>query len=221
MRSTRLLLEPQALLTSDHCLSYTCFQEDPFLKTPQREFKALQGNFHFQNLMGKAFSHQNSRVKEVNYSKGSKASSCFIQSRRYECANEHFIRHNEVSDIWYQRKISFKFDRIPSLFSRKNCSFTSSKGQFYDGEVKRWKKFDFTEEELQEIERIWKMRLMSKNGCGISNDQVQKGKGGNKDSLSKLRSEFHYGFKGVFLWKKVSCLNRCRKFWRVEGSFGE
>ena len=73
MRSTRLLLEPQALLTSDHCLSYTCFQEDPFLKTPQREFKALQGNFHFQNLMGKAFSHQNSRVKEVNYSKDSKA----------------------------------------------------------------------------------------------------------------------------------------------------
>ena len=31
-----LLLEPQALLTSDHCLSYTCFQEDPFLKTTER-----------------------------------------------------------------------------------------------------------------------------------------------------------------------------------------
>ena len=108
-----------------------------------------------------------------------------------------------------------------AVFAEKKWSFPSSKGKFYHGEVKRWKKFDFTEEELQEIERIWKMRLMSKNGCGISNDQVQKGKGGNEDSLSKLRSEFHYGFKGVFLWKKVSCLNRCRKFWRVEGSFGE
>ena len=74
----------------------------------------------------------------------------------------------------------FILDRIPLLFSQKNCSFSSSKGQFYHGEVKRWKKSDFTEEELQEIERIWKMRLMSKNGCGISNDQVQKGKGGMK-----------------------------------------
>ena len=134
--------------------------------------------------------------------------------------------HQAQWSLWHLiwKKMSFILDRIPSLFSRKNCSFPSSKGQFYDGEVKRWKKFDFTEEELQEIERIWKMRLMSKNGCGISNDQVQKGKGGNEDSLSKLRSEFHYGFKGVFLWKKVSCLNRCRKFgrqWRVEGSFGE
>ena len=124
--------------------------------------------------------------------------------------------HQAQWSLWHLiwKKMSFILDRIPSLFSRKNCSFPSSKGQFYDGEVKRWKKFDFTEEELQEIERIWKMRLMSKNGCGISNDQVQKGKGGNEDSLSKLRSEFHYGFKGVFLWKKWAVLI-------VVGSFGE
>ena len=90
--------------------------------------------------------------------------------------------HQAQWSLWHLiwKKMSFILDRIPSLFSRKNCSFPSSKGQFYDGEVKRWKKFDFTEEELQEIERIWKMRLMSKNGCGISNDQVQKGKGGMK-----------------------------------------
>ena len=47
------------------------------------------------------------------------------------------------------------------------------------------------------------MSLMSKNGCGqASVTIIQKGKGGNEDSLSKLRSEFHYGFfKGVFLSK--------------------
>ena len=46
------------------------------------------------------------------------------------------------------------------------------------------------------------MSLMSKNGCGLASVTIiQKGKGGNEDSLSKLRSEFHYGFKGVFLWK--------------------
>ena len=41
--------------------TYTCFQEDPFLKTAHREFKALGGNFHFQNLMGRTsmrFSHE-------------------------------------------------------------------------------------------------------------------------------------------------------------------
>ena len=124
--------------------------------------------------------------------------------------------HQAQWSLWHLiwKKMSFILDRIPSLFSRKNCSFPSSKGQFYDGEVKRWKKFDFTEEELQEIERIWKMRLMSKNGCGISNDQVQKGKGGMKIAWVNWGVNFITDLRVSSFEKKWAVLI-------VVGSFGE
>ena len=113
------------------------------------------------------------------------------------------------------KKISFIFDRIPSLFSRKNNSFNSSKGKFYDETIlEHWKKFDFTEEELQEIERIWKMRLMSKNGCGISNDQVQKGKGGMKIAWVNWGVNFITDLRVSSFEKKWAVLI-------VVGSFGE
>ena len=124
--------------------------------------------------------------------------------------------HQAQWSLWHLiwKKMSFILDRIPSLFSQKKLFLPSSKGQFYDGEVKRWKKFDFTEEELQEIERIWKMRLMSKNGCGISNDQVQKGKGGMKIAWVNWGVNFITDLRVSSFEKKWAVLI-------VVGSFGE
>ena len=278
-------------LSLKHCwlptiVLHVSFPEDPFLKTAHREFKALGGNFHFQNLMGRtAFyifltrrRHKHSRVKEVNYSKESKAASVLHAKEQkiwMDCTNEHFIRHNQVSDI------SYKKEDFPFIFTKKSrearsiqlrtykiqltlyssmicgaggrgvseerrvwqglpgwqgCGWARRYGGvawckvgvgvlaplFYQDNLvnpdaylhrktfwvffQHWKKF-FLEfyrgsRSCRKSERIWKMSLMSKNGCGLASVTIiQKGKGGNEDSLSKLRSEFHYGFKGVFLWK--------------------
>ena len=74
--------------------TYTCFQEDPFLKTAHREFKALGGNFHFQNLMGRAFSHQKTQKLKSEGSqlvKRVKSSGGVLHAKKkiwMRCANE-------------------------------------------------------------------------------------------------------------------------------------
>ena len=88
-----------------------------------------------------------------------------------------------------------------------------------------WKKFVsahiiLLKKSCRKSERIWKMRLMSKNGWGISNDHPsKKEKGGMKIAWVNWGVNFITDLR-VSSFGKVSCLNRCRKFGGTE-SWGQ
>ena len=115
-------------LSLKHCwlptiVLHVSFPEDPFLKTAHREFKALGGNFHFQNLMGRTSMLFFSREEDTNTQewrksttqKSQKRRRSFMQRRRrYEWTAQTSISSGTINSLTFHIK-----KRIFHSFSQK------------------------------------------------------------------------------------------------------